>query len=407
MRRIAWAAAALLLAAGCGTGTDGKPVAPPTTPAPTPEPPPEPPTVSLAAWVVSQPSDSAGYYVGEKIQVVLDFRDQRVSVEGSPRLAIEIGEHVRLADFSPPPEEDWFPEKPSQLQWFEYVVASEDADPDGISIQADALDFSEGAFLNEAGVEVGVEIHTVNAGRNSSAPDPAAPGEDLFADRVVGQSPPRVCTDERQRARTYGAVIVDEWDGTPFRVDLIRNFPDGVTDADLVGLLDAVGLLADKIERQIGYRLLEMGDVIPVPAGVRPGWNQDIPEFVRTCPIPRERGQIPGFYMDDSNPWHPRSDAQAHPHCGDYAYSQLFMTYFPCRGCEDARTSGYGHFIDGVTLHEMFHLFGFIHTEEHARIARGEGAPMSWQLRNVRGPDAEAVLWADIDALRCIFPESE
>ncbi len=37
--------AALLLAAGCGTGTDGKPVAPPTTPepAPAPPPPPEPP----------------------------------------------------------------------------------------------------------------------------------------------------------------------------------------------------------------------------------------------------------------------------------------------------------------------------------------------------------------------------
>ena len=45
MTRGAWALAALLLAAACGTGTDGKPVAPPTTP----EPPAGPPTVRAVA----------------------------------------------------------------------------------------------------------------------------------------------------------------------------------------------------------------------------------------------------------------------------------------------------------------------------------------------------------------------
>ena len=40
MSRTRWALAALLIAAGCGGGTDSKPVAPPTVPAPAPPPPP-------------------------------------------------------------------------------------------------------------------------------------------------------------------------------------------------------------------------------------------------------------------------------------------------------------------------------------------------------------------------------
>ena len=39
-----WGLAALLIAAGCGTGTDGTPAAPLTTPAPAPEPPPPEPS---------------------------------------------------------------------------------------------------------------------------------------------------------------------------------------------------------------------------------------------------------------------------------------------------------------------------------------------------------------------------
>ena len=58
-----------------------------------------------------------------------------------------------------------------------------------------------------------------------------------------------------------------EWDGTPFRVDIVRNFPDFVTEADLQQLLDPIGRLADQIELQLGYPVLEMGDLIEVPAG--------------------------------------------------------------------------------------------------------------------------------------------
>ncbi|MXW70022.1 MAG: hypothetical protein F4Z74_01040 [Acidobacteria bacterium] len=371
-------------------------------------PPPRPPVLRVVAEVWTRPSDAGGYAVGERIWVVLRSSES-TTVEGSPRLAIEIGEHVRLADFSPWVEDDFPPERPSWLQRFEYRVALDDADADGISIEADALDFSEGAFLNDAGVEVEVEIRAVGPARD--APDPVDPGQPLGTQQVLGAPEPRICTDERERALRFhpergGPVVVKEWDGTPIRVDLIHNFPDSVTEADVADLLDAVGLLADKIEDQLGYRILEEGDVIPVPEGMRPGWNEDGTEFWNTCPLPRERGQIQGFFMDHIVDWHPTSDGQAHPPCGDYAYNRPFVTYWPCRGCEDERTPDpYNHYVDGLTHHEIFHLLGFIHTEDDERIARREGVPMTWTLRASQGPGAEAVLWQDIDALRCIFPE--
>ena len=56
--RVAWALAALLPAAGCGTGTDGTPVAPTSTPAPpAPAPPPEPPRQPTGIRVVERGQD--------------------------------------------------------------------------------------------------------------------------------------------------------------------------------------------------------------------------------------------------------------------------------------------------------------------------------------------------------------
>ena len=352
-------------------------------------------------WGFSAPSAPAGYHAGEKIVLIAVFAEP-VSVTGSPRLAIEIGEHVRLATFSPWIEDDWPPARPSFNQRFEYEVAPDDADRDGISVSADAFDFSEGAFRNQADVEIEVEIYAVAPVRDS--PDPVNPGEPLDIHRVMGTPQPRACTNERQFALNFSS-FVREWDGTPFRVDMIRNFPDVANEADLVELLDAVGLLADKIEDQLGYRILEMGDVIPVPEGMRPGWNEDEQRFRRTCPLPRDRGQIHGFYMDDVNHGSPEADAQAN--CGSsFSYLQPFLTYWPCRGCEDDRTPPpYNHFVDGVTHHEIFHVLGYIHTEDYDPDTTTVGVPMSWSLRGAQAPDAEAVLWADIDLLRCVFPQ--
>ena len=377
------ALAAVLLAAACGSGTDGKPVAPPTTP----EPPARPPTVQAVAALWSKPAIGDGYSVGERVRVVLDFELHTTTVEGSPRLAIQIGEHVRLADFSPWVEDDFPPERPSRLQRFEYKVGPDDADSDGISIEADALDFSDGAIRGREGGEIRVEIRAVDPqglGRNL-----ARPGEALDTHRVIGPPEPRVCTDERQRAAAFsrGAILVDEWDGTPFRIDMVRNFPDSVED--LERLLQPVELLDQQIEEQLGYRIVEMGTLIPwrpAPSG-------------SNCTLRRERGQALGYFFSKHTD---KFRAGANPLCADFVYTRQLMAEW-CPQCEEhPRTQG-GQYFDAITLHEIFHLFGFNHNSEFGPdlLDRG-GVEMSLSLTTSRLPEA---LWEDIDLLRCIFPE--
>ena len=407
MYRTAWALIALLIAAAsCGGGTDGTPVVPAPTPAPTPTAPAPPPGLTLGAQlsVLSTPAIPPAYTLGETIVVSASFDGQRTTVEGTPRLAIEIGEHVRLAEFLPWVKRGIPPEEPYGHQQFVYEVTRDDADADGISIAADAFDFSEGSIFTEAGVEITeAEIYAVSP--ESQYANPVGPGEPLDIHLVMGTPQPRVCTNERRFAMNF-SDFVQEWDGTPFRVDMINNFPDIGTEADVVELLDAVGLLADKIEDQLGYRILEMGNVIPVPEGLPPGWNTDSGQFSRTCPLPREEGQIHAVYMDDVNHGSPEADAQANLRCRAVQYLQPFLTYWPCRGCEDERTPPpYGHFVDGVTHHEIFHVLGYIHTEDYDPDTTTVGVPMSWSLRGAQAPDAEAVLYSDIDLLRCVFPQ--
>ena len=359
---------------------------------------PPPQTYRARGWVHSTPAIPPAYTLGETIVVGVTF-DGLTTVEGNPRLAIEIGEHVRLADYMPWVKRGIPPEEPYAHQQFVYEVTREDADADGISVAADAFDFSEGSIFTEAGVEI--EAAEIYAVRGAVSVDP---GEALDAHRVMGTPQPRACGNERQFAARF-SDFVQEWDGTPIRVDMFQNFPDVGTEADVVELLDAVGLLADKIEDQLGYRILEMGDVIPLPEGLSPGWNTDSHQFSRTCPLPRDRGTIQGFYMDTLHHASPEADAQAN-RCGSFSYLQPFLTYWPCRGCEDERTPPpYGHFVDGVTHHEIFHVLGYIHTEDYDPDTTTEGVPMSWTLRGAQAPDAEAVLWSDIDLLRCVFPE--
>ena len=221
----------------------------------------------------------------------------------SPRLAIQIGEHVRLADFRPWIEDNWPPERSSWGQRFEYVVRPDDEDQEGISIQADAFDFSDGALLTVSGAEIEVEIYAVASDHVTRDHVQVAPGENLASHRVLGRPPPVVCTDERERASAFARASVPRWDGTPFRVDMVRNFPDFVTDADLLELLAPIGRLADQIEEQLGYPVIEMGGLIPVPAGTAPGWNKDWHRYRNDGPLSIEPDQIVAVYLDDYHPY--------------------------------------------------------------------------------------------------------
>ena len=205
----------------------------------------------------------------------------------------------------------------------------------------------------------------------------------------------RVCTNERELAARYSR-FVSEWDGTPFRVDLIRDgFPEFVTEAGLVELLEPVGLLADKIEQQLGYRIVEKGAVISVPEGTPPGWNEDILEFGRTCPVPRERGQVHFFYLDNYFPSNPKVGAVARPDCGAFAITKYRVE----------QSSWRPYLWGGPVMHELFHVFGFRHIDEYDR---PDGVPMSRALDDSsQTPGAQSATWEDIEMLRCIFPREE
>ena len=69
-----WSLIALLLAAGCGGGTDGSPIPPPTTPEPTPPAAPPPPPEDLVV-----PPAEAGKVAGDRIKLTL------TSEAGAPR----------------------------------------------------------------------------------------------------------------------------------------------------------------------------------------------------------------------------------------------------------------------------------------------------------------------------------
>ena len=273
-------------------------------------------------------------------------------------------------------------------------VAQYFSDPagDALTYAADSNDAGtvtasvSGSILTLTPVAAGMATVTV------TARDPGG----LSATQTIDVTVLRLCADERERAENHSGFVF-EWDGTPFRVDMIRNFPDFVTEADIASLLAPVGLLADKIERQLGYQILEMGEVIPIPRGTPPGWDEDTLAFRRNCPLPRDRGHILGFYMDDVLESAPSAGAQAHPRCGAFTYLRPGVgRRWPCSGCSK----------DGATVHEIFHVLGFVHADDYDFLERGDGVAMSEQLTDSdRWRGADAVTWADIDLLRCIFPQ--
>ena len=380
--RVSWALAGpLLLAAACGTGTDGKPVVPPTTP----EPPLAPPTVRGLAQVLSVPGEPGGYYEGDHIRVLVDF-EQRVSVEGSPRLGIEIGEHVRFAEFLTWWEDDWPPERASVGWRFDYQVGPDDEDADGIGIRSDAFDLSEGAFLTGAGIAVAVEIYAVTSDHVSREHVRVEPGESLASHAVVGRPAPRVCTDELEQARAYAhhAVLLDEWDGTPFRIYFDEAIP-AYEHADAEHFFGVAERLADRIEEQVGYPIIELGGWLPLAERTFEIRDANLRDCERVRP-----GEIIVTTIPDDTSYR----GAARPHCAAF-----FWTHGDIDTTRDA-----------TFAHELFHLFAFGHspiTHPHEVETYG-GVPMSVRLTNSPlGPRDLGVTFDDVDALRCIFPHPD
>ena len=221
-------------------------------------------------------------------------------------------------------------------------------------------------------------------------------------------------TNEHIAARKYSKVVA-EWDGTPFRVDIIKNFPTFVMEDDLRELLAPIGTLAEAIEKQIGYRVVEMGGTIDVPNGAADRWNEDFEYYWQNDSesqlLPRQPSQILVFYMDDDNPrrWDGLGGApnSAHICCGTISYNRRTMGCWwhekdPCCVGDYAANGRYGH----VIVHELFHILGFRHPDDEPP-ERG-GVPMRqghlyrpWTI----GKSRHSASQVDIEVLRRIFPK--
>ena len=378
---LALGAFAVALLAGCGGDTPSTPASPPAAP--------EPPGVTAVTFL-TVPFDSIGWVLGETIRIQVLFSEP-VSVSGSPRLVLDVGSETRFAPFDEAGSTGAF-------VVFQYEVTREDRDEDGVSVGADALELNGGTIRNGAGLDANLDLgsHVIE----NSPPQV-----------VVGAPPQQECTDERERALRFSR-FVGEWDGTAFRVDMMRNFPDFVTDADLLELLAPMGRLADQIEYQLGYPVLEMGGLIEVPAGTPPGWNEDWEAYRPTDPLPRERGQLVAFYLDDYHPneWDGTglgAPMNGHTCCGSVSYNKRFLGPLwtgddPC--CKTGQNSRQGETI----VHEVFHVLGYVHSDAYDRLNQDEGVAMSdsaltkpWKS----GSPVYYAAWTDIDLLRCIFPE--
>ena len=311
-----------------------------------------------------------------------------MSAEGLPRIRIAIGGYNRFADFQPAPADDWLPERPSRRWRFEYTVAGDDLDQDGISLSAAAVQCCA-SFLVD-GSPVAVVIRAVVSGDVSGDHVWAQPSENLFSHRITRPREPRVCADERELATNFSAFAA-EWDGSPFRVDMVRNFPNSVTKADVREVFDLVGLLAERLEDQLGYPVIEPGELIPVPAGAPQSWDRMHPVTWQTCPLSRDRGQIHLYYRysvfrpDDVDIFVFASP----PRCGAIAVNRF--------------SERYKAEFDALIVRAFFWLFGFQPPREIPDSE--EGVAMSDLLELAQRPGLESVRWSDIDALRCIFPE--
>ena len=329
-----------------------------------------------------------GYQEGDRIWFTV-YWDGEIEVDGWPRLAIEMGNEQRYASY-------W--DQGEDYVRFVYVVTYYDHDPDGISILEDAIELNDGVIASVDGADVDTEMADFVV-RNSRL-HKVRPNEPL--------ADVRQCTVERREVRRHPAgFVLDEWNGQPFRVDIVRNFPSFVTDADLEELLAPIGIAADAIEDQLGYRVLEKGGIVPVPSGMRPGWNRDYHRYDQN-PLPRKPRQLLAFYMDDeSSFWDHRggSPAVAFTYTGTTSYNKRTMgRWWRDRdSCCIGRYSGngrHGH----VLVHEVAHLLGF----EHPDVPFGTpGVRMAWGSLVAPWLSGSSVhFWAekDIEVLRCIFP---
>ena len=215
--RTPWALAALLVAAACGTGTDGKPVAPPTSPAPEPPPPAPPPP----------PPGPLDRPTGIRV--------------------VEVGQTFIVWAWDPV-------EGATHYHVWVFLAGSPEAQRGDIIVTRSPMVRAEGLEPGEFEIWVRA-VREMDSGRTVGG---------FSAGPVVHtQREPRVCTDERERAINFGRsrghspVLIHEWSGEPFRFYWDSSIPEDRKEY-AQSVVELVERVSDAIENQIGYSVLEV-----------------------------------------------------------------------------------------------------------------------------------------------------
>ena len=217
----------------------------------------------------------------------------------------------------------------------------------------------------------------------TSLPAPAAPEP---------RPEPRVCTNERELALAYLAEswpppqLVQFWDGTPIRVHMDETRIPEAQRPHAEHMLAVVERFSDQIKDQLGYSIVE-------PAG----WI----------------GEDDGFTIEiDGVEIGPCETSEPGRRAVFTAIPEYPATGAASAACAVAWFKTFDLPADYLAPHELFHLFGFRHSEEtHPQERDWGGIPMSRGLTtgvNAAGTDYVAgtgVAFEDIDALRCVLPE--
>ena len=226
------------------------------------------------------------YGRGERISVRVSF-DQPLVVSGAPRLALTIGDEIRLADLSQ-----------SFYGWvaldFTYEVQGTDVDADGIGIAGDALRLNGGTIRNAAGIDANlglggqeVEDHPdfkidgrvdnppIYMGWQSKAPDDGdtyGRGERIniwinFSERVVVNGAPRLALTVGSRTRFasfHRVATSDLTSGSTLR--FVYDIQASDHDPDGIGIAgDALRLNGATIRDIRGANVnLDLGDGLSI-----------------------------------------------------------------------------------------------------------------------------------------------
>ena len=218
------------------------------------------------------------------------------------------------------------------------------------------------------------------------------PGPEVETNTLV---PEYTCGSEYELARDF-AIVPHEWDGSPIRVDIIDNMPpDGFPLSHMEAQLGFIERMAEDIEWQLGYPVIERGEVIPRPEGFSVKTECDNCDVVVEGWARQPRTTV-AMYADQD----PKRDNGSSVAMWAQVWDGLTFYFRSALAEADVNLNW------GVLNHEVFHLLGYKHPDNPNPngIAMNYESMYSTQERQVRF--YHYADWQDIAELGCAFPQN-